>query len=69
MAVHTPTISTQLELELEDARVNIPWGGQSPRALTKCGKLFSLKALGASRSILDANQYTLFLKGNPSYGS
>ncbi len=60
-------LSDQLELELDDARVRIPWGGRSPRDLTKCGKLFILEELPTGGLNLDASQFTLFLKGNP-YG-
>ena len=58
-------ISEQLELELDDARLMIPWGGRSPRTLTKCGKLFMLRAAPTGGAIVDANQLTLFLQGNP----
>ena len=58
--------SEQLELELDDVRVRIPWDGVSPRMLTKCGKLFSLKAAPARGSIGNApDQLTMFLKGTP----
>jgi len=58
----------QLELVLEDARLNIPWGGRSPRSLTKCGKLFILAESPTGGPIqVDPRQLTLFLKGNP-YG-
>ena len=64
----TPSVnSDQSELELDDARLRIPWDGRSPRSLIKCGKLFILKELptgGPIRS--DPLQYTLFLKGSPS---
>ncbi len=30
-----PPDSDQLELELNDARIVLPWGGRSPRALTR----------------------------------
>ena len=54
----------QLELELNDARLEIPWGGRSPRSLTKCGKLFILGELPAGGLIRNApHQYTLFLQG------
>ena len=57
--------SDQLELELDDARLRIPWDGRSPRSLTKCGKLFSLKACPTGGLIEDAkDQFTIFLKGN-----
>ena len=56
----------QLELELDDKRVAIPWDGVSPRMLTKSYKLFSVDAHGASRLIRDAPlQWTLFLQGSP----
>ena len=64
-----PTDDEQLELELDDARLRIPWGGRSPRSLTKCGKLFSLQALptgGLNRG--DALQWQMFLKGT-HYGT
>ncbi len=59
-------VPEQMELELEDARLKIPWGGRSPRSLTKCGKLFILAESptgGPIRS--DPLQLTLFLKGSP----
>jgi len=31
--------AVQLGLELDDARVRIPWSGQSPRALTRAAKM------------------------------
>ncbi len=56
--------SDQLELDLDDARLRIPWGGRSPRSLTRCGKLFMLKHLPAGGPILSAkDQITLFLQG------
>ncbi len=64
------TPDEQLELELEDARLEIPWGGRSPRSLTKCGKLFILSELPARGSIRDdPKQLTLFLQGSPYHGS
>ena len=57
-------ISTQLELELNDARLEIPWDGRSPRSLTKCGKLFIRKESPTGGLIWkDLNQITLFLQG------
>ena len=35
---------SQCELQLGDKRRVIPWDGVSPRLLTRCGKLFSLRA-------------------------
>ena len=56
--------SDQLELELDDVRLRIPWGGRSPRSLTECGKLFIHTELPAGGLIQDAlDQYTLFLQG------
>jgi len=39
----------QRELELEDVRTVIPWGGQSPRVLTTAYKNFNLAAEGMGR--------------------
>jgi len=62
-----PVNSDQLELELDDDRPVRPWGGRSPRSLTKCGKLFKLSAIppgGPDRVFTpDPDQYTLFLHG------
>ena len=64
-----PPDSDQLELELDDARVRIPWGGRPPRELTRVWKTFSVDALPTGGSIMtDPFQYTMFLKGTP-YGS
>ena len=57
--------SEQLELELDDARLRIPWGGRSPRSLTECGKLFihsKLPTGGLNRG--DPLQWQICLKGN-----
>ncbi len=57
--------SEQLELELDDARLRIPWGGRSPRSLTECGKLFILAELptgGLNRG--DPLQWNICLEGN-----
>ena len=63
-------IGDQLELDLGDARLRIPWEGRSLRELTKCGKLFILGELPAGGLIrVDPSQFTIFLKGNPSYGA
>ncbi len=59
-----PRDGEQLELELNDVRVRIPWGGRSPRSLTECGKLFMLRA-APTGGATDTNQFTLFLKGTP----
>lgn len=65
--------SSQLDLELTDVRVRIPWGGQSPRALTKINmSLFSRREPQKDDSFfIDPNQYDLFraaIKGRPQYG-
>ena len=67
--MYTSTDSDQLELELDDVRLSIPWGGRSPRSLTDCGKLFRLQPLptGGPIQLVDPTQFTIFLKGNP-YG-
>ncbi len=68
-ASHHPVNSEQLELELTDARPKIPWGGRSPRSLTRCGKLFILSEPPTGGLIRIApNQLLLFLKGK-SHGS
>jgi len=58
-------VGDQFQLDLRDRRA--PWGGQSPRFLTKAHAKFSLAADGASRSIQDAPRVVdlVFLKGNP----
>jgi len=59
----------QLELELNDERraiPYIPWGGRSPRSLTRSVKLFSFGAPPTGGLIRDCPlQLTLFLKGSP----
>ena len=42
-------VGEQLVLELEDRQ--LPWGGRSPRSLTKCAMAFSLASEGTGRSI------------------
>jgi len=70
-----PRVGEQLVLPLEDRQLVIPWGGVSPRELTK-GYLRdvekSRKMAEAARRIVrdvDPAQFTLFLKGSPSHGS
>ena len=54
----------QLELDLVDARLRIPWGGRSPRSLTRCGKLLILTELPTRGSIEDDPlQLKMFLEG------
>jgi len=40
----TPTRTAQLELDLNDVRVRIPWSGRSPRGLTRARLAFIFKA-------------------------
>ncbi len=57
--------SEQLELELGDERVRIPWGGQSPRGLTKAAKRFILVESPTGGLYEDDRvQMKIFLKGN-----
>jgi len=59
-------IGDQLELELNDARLRIPWGGRSLRSLTKCGKLFILEELPTGGQVEDdPQQLLILLKGGP----
>ena len=57
----------QLELELGDQRVTIPWEGLNLRELCKCGKLRRFaKAARRDEIYTDAAQFTMFLQGTPS---
>jgi len=60
----------EYELLLGDERLTVPWGGRSPRSLTKCAKLLIRKECPTGGPILDADpaQLTMFLKGT-SIGS
>jgi len=55
--------SSQLELELEDVRVRIPWEGVSPRALTKGASLLYLNREGPEddRKRRSMGQYDFWL--------
>ena len=58
--------SSQLELELEDVRVRVPWDGRSPRALTRCAMRPIFKARAAKkheRICLDPFQLEFALTG------
>ena len=60
----------QLELELDDARLVIPWDGRSPRSLTRMWKSRIVAELPAGGPIRNApNQYTLFLHGGKQDGA
>ena len=59
-------IGEQLELQLDDARLRIPWDGRSPRTLTRCGKLFILaEPPPGGLELEDPNQYQALVKGAP----
>jgi len=66
LRVALPPDSYQLELQLDDARLRIPWGGRSPRSLTECGKLFILEELPTGGLVEnDPHQFLILLKGGP----
>ena len=44
MDKHPLLNSTQLELELDDVRLKVPWNGRSPRGLTRGSQVVILKA-------------------------
>ncbi len=54
--------SYQLELELDDVRLRLPWGGRSPRGLTRAHELFIFKAQAekSTSAIVDPAQGDLF---------
>ncbi len=53
---------SQLELDLEDARVVLPWNGRSPRALTRCSMspIFKAQAAKARAVFTDPAQCELW---------
>ncbi len=59
--------SRQLELELDDVRLNLPWDGRSPRGLTRAAmSLFSSQEAQKSVSaFVDPEQGDLFKKAAP----
>ncbi len=66
-------MSAQLELRLNDEVREIPWGGRSPRELTKIRKLLFLRHTPREyeRFFADPDQYDMFAvdqKGPPVYG-
>ncbi len=66
------TSSGQLELELGDARLNLPWGGRSPRGLTRVAlsSIFEAQAVQKHKRHRDPRQMDLFaraVKGPPVY--
>ena len=69
----SPTISTQLDL-WQAERETMPWGGLSPRALTRAYNRFIFKpeAQKDDRFFVDPNQYDLFpavmKKSPPTWG-
>jgi len=58
-------IGDQLELALEDERLNLPWNGQSPRALTRAAKsaIFKAQAAKGRPQMKDPAQLELFRVG------
>ena len=66
-AGHIPLNSTQLELELDDVRLKIPWDGRSPRGLTR-GAMALFLSSAAEKSVsafVDPEQGDLFKKAAP----
>ena len=66
-------MSEQLSLALGDAIAVVPWGGASPRELTRAYKsLFLRRKLQKDDCFfVDPNQYDLFraaIRGRPQYG-
>ncbi len=66
-------MALQLNLELGDARVSIPWNGVSPRLLTKASKVLFLsqEAQKDDRFFVDPFQMDLFheaIKKRHRYG-
>ncbi len=69
----------QLVLSLDDVRLKrvvVPWGGRSPRVLTRAWERFSLEAQGGGREV-DPRQVEMFArfgrapvqtKSRPAYG-
>ncbi len=55
--------SDQLELELADVRVRVPWNGRLPRGLTRVARSFIFKPGGVKEHerICDPTQLDLFL--------
>jgi len=60
----------QRELDLDDVRARIPWGGRSPRELTLSLTNVENSSINSKPATVDDNftdpaQVTLFLKGSP----
>ncbi len=62
--------SEQLELDLDDVRVVVPWSGTSPRELTRCYKaLFLRRKPQRVIEFITPEQCDLFTKAPPGgYG-
>ncbi len=65
--------SEQLELALDDVRLKIPWGGQSPRGLTTAYERFTLKTQGAEKRerfslCARCDYYIVTTRGGPTRG-
>jgi len=68
-----PVSSPQLELDLGDERVRVPWGGRSPRDLTRVqiGLFLEREREEHGCFLADPRQYDLFraaITGRPQYG-
>jgi len=66
-----PVDKRQFELALGDARLQLPWGGRSPRGLTLSTCVVdnsAVKCESREAECFDADpaQFTIFLKGNQS---
>jgi len=66
-------VLAQFEFALGDARVRIPWGGRSPRSLTKVNMALFLRREPQKDDcfFVDANQFDLFraaIPGRRQYG-
>jgi len=63
--------STQLELELHDVRLQLPWDGRSPRELTRVGlsSIFKAGAVKKRERIRDPRQEEMWPTGRglPQY--
>ncbi len=66
VATRRPTLYAQLELELRDGRIRIPWNGTSPRALTRVhlGLIFQARAAKSVSDFVNPDQLDLFENSN-----
>ncbi len=66
-------MNAQLELGLSDVRKAVPWGGRSPRSLTRVRKALFLRQEPQKDAcfFVDQNQIDMFpeaIEGPPQYG-